>query len=77
MLEPMALPHCAKGTAQVLEDEVRVRTRKVDGKVVGFLAKGESVTIWAVEAGWAIIQTSSLTGWASMEYLHPDTDLLP
>ncbi len=68
----MALPHCAKGTARVSADS-RLRVRadpNPEAAVLGYLAPGELVTVWAVESEWAIVQAvNGLAGWASSAYL--------
>lgn len=75
----LALPHCAKGKAIAYAAGLRVRAAPVDGAILGKLILDEPLTIWAVENGWAIVQTDTadplhpelarLTGWASMAYL--------
>lgn len=70
MIDGLALPHCAKGTAVVL-DRLNVRADPHTGAlVVGLLLPSEVVTVWAVLNGWAIVQrVDGLTGYASMAYL--------
>lgn len=72
MIDGMTLPNCAKGTATAT-DRLNVRDMpKVSGTALGMLASGETVTIWAVAEGWAIVQTAhGLTGYANMEWLDP------
>jgi hypothetical protein len=76
MFDGMTIPNCAKGTATTT-DRLNVRDApKIYGKSFGILAHGESVIVWAVANGWAIVQAASgLTGYASMEYLKPVGEL--
>jgi hypothetical protein len=76
MFDGMTIPHCAKGEATTTE-RLNVRDApKIAGKSFGILAAGETVTIWAVVEGWAIVQAAGgLTGWASMAYLTPMGEL--
>jgi hypothetical protein len=77
MLDGMTIPNCAKGTARTT-DRLHVRDApKVSGLSLGILAAGETVTIWAVAEGWAIVQSAKgLTGYASMGYLTPVGELI-
>lgn len=79
MIDGMAFPHCAKGHASVTGSGLRVRTApSTAGVVLGTLQAGQVVTVWAVKAGWAIVQAADgLTGWASMTYLKPEGELTP
>jgi hypothetical protein len=72
MLDGLTIPNCAKGTATA-KAKLNVRPApQPTGAVLGQLAVAETVTVWAVVNGWAIVQTASgLTGWASMAYLAP------
>jgi hypothetical protein len=54
-----------------------VRAAPIAGAVLGSLAWSEVVTVWAVDGGWAIVQTAAgLTGWASMTYLKVQGELV-
>lgn len=76
---PLSIPNCAKGRATANAAGLRVRVAPVTGAILGKLNLDEPVTVWAVEDGWAIVQTDAadernprlarLTGWASMAYL--------
>jgi len=72
MLDGMTIPNCAKGTAR---PTVNLNVRAEPGPQyakLGMIPQGETVTVWAVVNGWAIVQTASgLTGWASRAYLAP------
>jgi hypothetical protein len=77
MYDALASPHCAKGVATATVSGLRVREKAVSGTILGTLRVDEQVTIWAVEADWALVQTAAgLTGWASMAYLRPVGELL-
>jgi uncharacterized protein YgiM (DUF1202 family) len=72
MNDSLASPHCAKGTARVSADShLRVRADpNPEATIVGHLAPGELVTVWAIVDEWAIVQTvNGLTGWANTTYL--------
>ena len=78
MIDGLTLPNCAKGTATATAPNgLRVRATPIAGAAVGSLAWGEVVTIWAVDKGWAIVQTPTVTGWASMSYLEVQGALTP
>ena len=68
-----------KGRATVDGAGLRVRGAPETGKVLGKLELNEVVTIWAIDNGWALIQTDDgrLTGWASLAYLTPAGALVP
>jgi len=78
VIDGLTLPHCAKGTAAVL-DRLNVRADPhTDALVVGLLLPSEVITVWAVLNGWAIVQrVDGLAGWASMAYLKPVGELAP
>jgi uncharacterized protein YgiM (DUF1202 family) len=78
MMDGLASPHCAKGTASA-RDRLNVRAEPTAAsKVLGVLVAGELVVVWAVLNGWAIVQNvAGLTGWASMTYLKPEGELTP
>jgi N-acetylmuramoyl-L-alanine amidase len=70
-------PNCAKGTATVTADTLNVRAdRSTESAILGKLARGTAVTVWAVATGvaggdWYLIQTADgLTGWCSAVWLH-------
>ena len=72
----MTIPNCAKGKALCTVTGLRVRDAAETGAILGTLRQTEVVDVWAVMAGWAIVQTATgLTGWASMEYLTPVGEL--
>lgn len=79
MVDGMTLPHCAKGTAVCGVARLRVRLRPdlAAGTVLGFLGLGEPVRVWAVEDGWAIVDSlaQDLCGWAFAEYLQVQGEL--
>ena len=87
MTDALDIPNCAKGRATSNAAGLRVRAAPVNGQVLGQLKLDEPVTVWAVENGWAIVQTDEadpgkpaqarLTGWASLAYLAVVGDLSP
>ena len=78
MFDPLTLPICARGVATVTTSGVRVRERPETGAILGSLSAGQRVTVWALEANWAIVQAENgLSGWVSGQYLHLDRTLTP
>lgn len=86
-VDGLALPNCAKGRATANAAGLRVRSAPETGQILGKLNLDEPVTVWAVEQGWAIVQTDAaapdnprlarLTGWASLAYLVVQGELIP
>ncbi len=80
-MDALTLPICARGMAVCTADGVRVRLLKPGtGEVVGSLARGQAVTVYAVDNGWAIVDTGLrrtpsewLAGWVSMQFLKVGT----
>lgn len=74
----MALPQCAKGHATVTADTLNVR--QVPGTaavIVGKLARGTLVDVWAVIGAWYLVQDATgLTGWCSAEWLQVNGRLI-
>lgn len=70
MNDALALPNCAKGSGTATAN-LRVRSAPdVRAGIVGMLAAGDAVTIWARDGEWAIVQRADgLTGWAHTAYL--------
>ena len=70
-MDALTLPHMAHGTATAKATGLRVRAAPhTQAVILGQLRQAETVTVWAVVNGWAIVQTDAgLTGWASMAYL--------
>lgn len=79
MIDPLTLPHCAHGQATSNVNGLRVREKpSTSAAVLGSLVEGQLVTIWAVDAGWAIVQAANgLTGWTSLPYLAIVGELTP
>ena len=78
-VDGLTLPHCAKGQATVTASGLRVRSLpSTTAAILGGLLAGQVVTVWAVDAGWAIVQAADgLTGWVSMDYLKRVGELTP
>lgn len=78
-VDALTLPHMAHGEAVVGAKRLNVRAEPTTtAKIVGVLAPGELVTVWALDNGWAIVQNGSgLTGWAAAEYLSVVGELVP
>ncbi len=86
-MDTLTLPICARGTAVCTADGVRVRhatlalgEQPAAGAVAGYLSKGQVVTVYAVDTGWAIVDTGVrqsvnawLVGWVSTQYLQMGT----
>ena len=70
-MDALTLPHMAHGTAICTGDRLNVRTApNTQAQVLGQLRKDQQVTVWALDAGWMIVQTGDgLTGWAAAQYL--------
>jgi len=78
-VDGLALPICAKGRGTANAAGLRVRSAPETGTILGSLRLDEAVTVWALDGGWAIVQTDDgapdhperarLTGWASAAYL--------
>lgn len=71
MIDALTLSHMAHGEARVKSNKLNVRAEPVTtAPILGQLAPGELVTVWALEDGWAIVQNvSGLTGWCAAEYM--------
>lgn len=69
-IDGLTLPHCAHGTATA---NVVLNVREGMGtgsRRLGQLQPGQSVTVWAVDGAWAIVQAENgLTGWCAVSYL--------
>ncbi len=72
-------PTSAKGSATVTATTLNVRAEpSLTAPVVGKLARGEVVDVWAAPPDWWIVQAADgLTGWASAKYLQPVSELQP
>lgn len=69
-VDALTLPLCGLWRARANVSGLRVRERPVTGQIVMSLTLGQRVTVWAVEQGWAIVQSEDgRAGWASLEYL--------
>jgi uncharacterized protein YgiM (DUF1202 family) len=77
-VDALTIPHQAHGTAICTGDGLRIREQpNTEARILATLAAGERVTVWAVEAGWMIVQTANgSTGWASAQYLRVVGDLV-
>ena len=71
MIDALTIPHMAHGTAVVGTNKLNVRVDPTTAApIIGQLAPGELVTVWALSDGWAIVQAvSGLTGWVVAEYM--------
>ena len=77
-VDGMTLPCSAKGRATVTASVLRVREQPdINAFILGWIKLDQVVTVWAVDATWAIVQDANgLTGWASMAYLQPLGELV-
>ena len=59
------------GKARVTEDAVRVRELPdLSSTVLGYLAVGDVVDVWAEQGLWWVVQTANgLTGWAFSKFM--------
>lgn len=75
----MAWPNCAKGRAVVTATTLNVRSGNgTSFSIIGKLAYGAVVDVWAVLAGWYLVQASNgMTGWCSSQYLRLSEELQP
>ncbi len=71
MIDALTLPHMAHGEARVGKDKLNVRLDPLlTAAILGQLAPGELVTVYALDDGWAIVQnTAGLTGWVKAEHM--------
>ena len=71
MIDALTLPHMAHGEARVGSNKLNVRAEPLTtAPILGQLAPGELVTVWALDNGWAIVQNvSGLTGWCAAEHM--------
>lgn len=70
-MDALTLPHMAHGTAICTGDRLNVREApNTQAPVLGQLRKGQTVTVWALDGGWLIVQAADgLTGWAAAQFL--------
>ena len=70
-MDALTIPHMAHGTATVGPAKLNVRAEpNTTSPILGQLAAGEIVTVWALDNGWAIVQSvTGLTGWAAAQYM--------
>lgn len=70
-------PTCCRGQARVTATTLNVRAEPDAGApIIGKLAAGETVDVWAVGDGWWLIQTDRHSGWCAAEWLAPVKPLL-
>jgi SH3-like domain-containing protein len=76
--DALTIPHMAHGQARVRDAKLNVRAEpQPAAPILGQLAPGELVTVWALDDGWAIVQNvSGLTGWSKAEHMTLE-DLTP
>jgi uncharacterized protein YgiM (DUF1202 family) len=79
LVDALTLPHCAHGTAIATAERQNVREQPhTSAEILGQLLKGQTVTVWALDQGWMIVQIDDgLTGWAAAEYLRVVGTLAP
>ena len=78
LFKPLEWPFCAKGRATVTADTLNVRAeRSTSSAILGKLARGASVTVWAVVGDWYLVQdVTGVTGWCSSVWLRVDGELV-
>jgi uncharacterized protein YgiM (DUF1202 family) len=77
-MDALTIPNCAKGSAICTADRLNVREQaNTSAKILGQLLKDQTVTVWALDQGWMIVQAEDgLTGWAAAQYLKANGTLV-